>query len=68
MVFRGVRPPLRIDLFTVTAGGIFKGEDFNVMGFPGRHRGPDCFGYVFQEHDRRPFLNDRATALGVPNG
>ncbi|MCW1968479.1 MAG: MBL fold metallo-hydrolase, partial [Anaerolineae bacterium] len=33
-----------------------------------RHRGPDCFGYVFQEHDRRPFLNDRATALGVPNG
>lgn len=68
VVFRGVRPPMRIDLLTVTAGTVFKGEDFNVSAFPVRHRGPDCFGYVFQEHDRRPFLNDRATALGVPNG
>jgi ribonuclease Z len=33
-----------------------------------RHRGPDCYGYVFQEHARRPFLNDKATELGVPQG
>ena len=68
VVFRGVRPPMRIDLITVVAGQIIKGEDFNITAFPVRHRGPDCFGYVFQEHTRRPFLNEQATALGVPNG
>jgi len=68
IVFRGVQPPLDIQLVDVQPGPLLKGDDFDVVAFPVRHRGPDCFGYLFQEHSRRPFLNDRATALGVPAG
>lgn len=68
IVFRGVRPPMEIALVDVQPGVIFSGEDFDVVAFPVQHRGPDCYGYVFQEHSRRPFLNDKATELGVPNG
>ena len=68
VVFRGGRPPLAVKLVEIKPGIVLKGEDFDVVAFPVRHRGPDCFGFVFQEHSRRPFLNDKATELGVPNG
>lgn len=68
VVFRGARPPVAIEMKIVQPGVALKAEDFDVVAFPVRHRGPDCFGYVFQEHSRRPFLNDKATALGVPLG
>jgi ribonuclease Z len=68
IVFRGTRPPMEIAMVDVQPGIIISGEDFDVLAFPVQHRGPDCFGYVFQEHSRRPFLNDKATELGVPNG
>jgi len=68
IVFRGARPPIQLDLVEIKPGIILKGEDFDVVAFPVQHRGPDCFGFVFQEHSRRPFLNDKATALGVPQG
>jgi ribonuclease Z len=59
---------MEIALVDVQPGIIISGEDFDVLAFPVQHRGPDCYGYVFQEHSRRPFLNDKATELGVPNG
>ena len=68
VVFPGARPPIQIDLVEIKPGVILKGEDFDVAAFPVQHRGPDCYGYIFQEHSRRPFLNDRATELGVPPG
>ncbi|HQX75991.1 MAG TPA: ribonuclease Z [Thermoflexales bacterium] len=68
VVFRGARPPVAIEMKPVQPGIVLKTEDFDVVAFPVRHRGPDCFGYVFQEHARRPFLNDKATELGVPLG
>lgn len=68
IVFPGGRPPIQIDLVEIKPGVILKGEDFDVVAFPVRHRGPDCYGYVFQEHSRRPFLNHKATELGVPQG
>ena len=68
IVFRGARPPMEISLVDVKPGVIISGEDFDVLAFPVQHRGPDCYGYLFQEHSRRPFLNDKATELGVPNG
>lgn len=68
VVFRGGRPPIEIHLVEIKPGIVLKGEDFDVVAFPVRHRGPDCFGFMFQEHSRRPFLNDKATELGVPNG
>ncbi len=68
IVFRGARPPMRIEFVDVKPGIIISGDDFDVVAFPVQHRGPDCYGYLFQEHSRRPFLNDKATELGVPNG
>jgi ribonuclease Z len=68
VVFRGGRAPMRIDLVWLKPGVILKGDDFDVVAFPVRHRGPDCFGFSFQEHARRPFLAEKADALGVPNG
>jgi ribonuclease Z len=68
IVFRGVRPPMEIALVDVKPGIIVSGEDFDVVAYPVQHRGPDCYGYIFQEQSRRPFLNDTATELGVPNG
>lgn len=68
IVFRGGRPPLRIDMVELRPGPVLESDDFTVSAFPVRHRGPDCFGFVFEEPPRRPFLNDKATALGVPPG
>ncbi|MCL5275495.1 MAG: ribonuclease Z [Chloroflexi bacterium] len=68
IVFRGARPPMQIEFVDVKPGIILSGDDFEVVAFPVQHRGPDCYGYLFQEHSRRPFLNERATELGVPNG
>lgn len=39
-----------------------------MSAFPVTHRGTGCFGYVFQEKPRRPFLVEKAEALGVPAG
>ena len=36
--------------------------------FPVQHRGDGCFGFVFEEKARRPFLADKAEALGIPHG
>jgi ribonuclease Z len=68
IVFRGTRPPIEINLIAIQPGFVFQGDDFDIVAFPVRHRGPDCFGFVFQEHSRRPFLNEKANALGVPQG
>jgi ribonuclease Z len=42
--------------------------DYTVAAFPVVHRGRDCYGFVFQEKSRRPFLVEKAEALGVPVG
>jgi len=47
---------------------IYEGSQFDVQCFPVTHRGPGCFGYIFQEHDHRPFLAEKADELGVPFG
>lgn len=68
VVLRGARPPLEIHLHEVQPGLIFAGEDFSVSAFPVYHRGPDCFGYLFEERARRPFLAELAQALEIPPG
>lgn len=68
VVLRGARPPLAIHLHEVQPGLIFGGDGFRVSAFPVYHRGPDCFGYLFEEKARRPFLSERAQALEIPPG
>ena len=68
VVLRGMKPPIDLRFRPIQAGTIYDEKDFKVEAFPVRHRGPDCFGYIFQERSHRPFLVERAEALGVPPG
>ncbi len=68
VVLRGARPPLEIQFKEVKEGVIFDREDFYVKAFPVYHRGPDCFGYLFEEKPRRPFIPEQAEALSIPPG
>jgi len=68
VVLRGNKPPMPFRMNEIRPGIIFDAADFTVTAFPVSHRGPDCLGYVFEGKARRPFLNERATELGVPFG
>jgi len=68
VVLRGARPPMQIHLREIESGKLFEWQDFSVSAFPVYHRGPDCFGYLFEEKARRPFLPEKAEALQVPPG
>ncbi len=68
VVLRGATPPMAIRLNEISAGTFFEAEDFSVSAFPVVHRGQDCLGFLFEEKGRRPFLPEKAEALGVPNG
>jgi len=68
VVLRGARPPLELAFIPVEPGLVLEADGLEVIAFPVQHRGPGCFGYLFREKPRRPFLVDRAEALGVPPG
>jgi ribonuclease Z len=68
VVLRGARPPLEIQLVPIEAGLLFEEDDFRLSAFPVKHRGPGSFGFSFELAPRRPFLPERAEALGVPAG
>ena len=68
VVLRGNQPPMPLTLHEIKPGMIFEADDFTVTAFSVTHRGPDCLGYIFEGKARRPFLNDKATELGVPFG
>ncbi len=68
VVLRGEKLPIRLKFIPLQPGLIFDDTSFQLSAFPVTHRGPDCFGFLFQEKPRRPFLNDQAEALGVPFG
>ena len=67
VVLRGAEPSIKIDLIEVRPGVVLEDDAFEVVAFPVVHRGP-CLGYLFREKPRRPFINERADALGVPWG
>lgn len=67
VVLRGARPPFKLDLIPIEAGLLLEEGDLRLSAFPVSHRGPS-FGFLFEEKPRRPFLADRAEALGVPAG
>jgi ribonuclease Z len=68
VVLRGARPPMKIEFFDLRPGVLMEDDTFELSAFPVSHRGPGCFGYAFREKERRPFLVERAEALGVPSG
>ncbi|MGC8855528.1 MAG: ribonuclease Z [Anaerolineae bacterium] len=68
VVLRGNQPPMPLRIHEIRPGVFFEAEDFTVSAFPVSHRGPDCLGYIFEGKARRPFLAEKANALGVPFG
>lgn len=60
--------PVKVHLHELEAGVLLEDEHFQLRVFPVSHRGQGCFGFAFIERDRRPFLAERAAALGVPAG
>ena len=68
VVLRGEKLPIKLKFIPLEPGLIFEDNTFQLSAFPVTHRGSDCFGFLFQEKARRPFLNDKAEALSVPFG
>jgi ribonuclease Z len=68
VVLRAERLPIKLKFVPLKPGLIFEDKAFQLSAFPVSHRGADCFGFIFQEKARRPFLNDQAELLGVPFG
>lgn len=60
--------PVKVHLHELEPGVLLEDDQFQLRAFPVTHRGSGCFGFSFIERDRRPFLADRAEALGVPSG
>lgn len=68
VVLRNGNTPMPITMHIIEPGTFFEAENFSISAFPVRHRGPNCFGYVFEEKGRRPFLTEKAEELAIPPG
>ncbi len=68
VVLRGKEVDIDIEFIEVKPGLLFEEKNLEVSAFSVLHRGTGCFGYVFKEKARRPFLVEAAQALGVPAG
>jgi len=68
VVLRGARPPVPLEMLDIHPGVLLENPEFVVKAFPVSHRGPGCYGYLFREKARCPFLPEQAAALGVPIG
>jgi ribonuclease Z len=69
VVLVGPRPETEIKLIEVEDGEVLlEDSKFKLTAFGVEHRGDGCFGYLFEEKAHRPFLDDKAKALGVPFG
>ena len=68
VVLRGAQAPITLNLHEVKPGVFFEADDFSITAFPVFHRGSDSLGFRFEERSHRPFLPEKAEAMGVPPG
>ncbi|NTV06728.1 MAG: helix-turn-helix domain-containing protein, partial [Chlorobiaceae bacterium] len=68
VVLRNTPAPMPISFIPVSKGVIIEDGDLTISAFNVQHRGPDCLGFVFEEKGRRPFMPEKAEALGIPAG
>jgi ribonuclease Z len=68
VVLRGARPPMQLELVPIEPGLLLEEDGLRITAFPVQHRSPGCFGFVFETPSHRPFLPERAEALGLPPG
>jgi ribonuclease Z len=68
VVFGAGEPRVRIGYHAITPGVLLEDDVFRLRVFLVDHRGAETFGFSFEEKARRPFLPEKAEALGVPFG
>ncbi len=68
VVFGPGELPIAIHWHRLEPGIFFADEHIEVEAFAVEHRGPDCYGFLFSERPKRPFLVAQAEALGIPFG
>ncbi|MEM8861493.1 MAG: ribonuclease Z [Chloroflexota bacterium] len=69
VALRGNKTAAEVRLHNLHPGMvIIEDGKFKLTCFPVKHRGPGCFGFLFEEKSRRPFLEKKAEALNVPFG
>lgn len=68
VVLRGGEIQLKIDYQEIRPGVIWRHGGLTCTAFPVVHRGPGCFGFLFEEESHRSFLVEEAERLGVPAG
>ena len=68
VVLRGDEVALEVRYVLIHSGLLLSDEYLQVWAIPVNHRGPGNFGFIFQEPAHRPFLAEKAAALGVPAG
>jgi ribonuclease Z len=59
---------MKIQMKSIETGVLLEENHMRLSAFPVSHRGPGCFGFVFEELPHRPFLPERADELGIPPG
>lgn len=64
----GQIPHSGVMLNLMEPGVLFEDRQFTLTAVPVQHRGPDCFAFLFEEKERRPFLPEVAEGLGIPHG
>ncbi len=68
VVLRGGEVQVQVEFIEIKKGRLLEARNLSVDAFPVVHRGSGCFGFVFQERTKRPFLVQAAEQLGVPVG
>jgi len=68
VVLRGGEVQLKIDYHELQPGLFWQRRGLMITAFAVEHRGPGCFGFLFEEEGHRPFLVKEAEQLGVPAG
>lgn len=68
VVLRSKEVEIDIAYIEVKPGRVLEEKNLTIDAFTVLHRGSGCFGYIFQEKTKRPFLVEAAEALGVPAG
>jgi ribonuclease Z len=68
VVFGAGEVRMHIGYHVISPGVLMEDEIFRLRVFPVEHRGSEAFGFSFETKARRPFLPDKAEALGVPAG
>lgn len=68
IVLREAKTVVKLHFNEVKPGKLLGDKSFDLSAFSVTHRGSGNFGYLFREKSHRPFLADKAEALGVPFG